>query len=185
MFFWWVLSIFSPTKETHFKVKQIHKSNLLWCLFHCLYCRLWTGWLALTIKKEHKQNGHFSDDYSYIFRFMISRNYFDEILANNLMLGKVASNQIFLLYASKGSHKNGVKTRAMRYYISVLRNYTVLSRKINLSCKKSSQKSTARGVLKSSHAGVLFHEVAGPYPGFFFPFVFLWRFWCCVYAWDL
>ena len=174
MFFWWVLSIFPPTKETHFKVNNRFTRTTFFdvCLIVFIADFEQVDWL-LPLRK-HKQNGHFSDNYSYIFRFMISRNYFDEILANNLMRGKVASNQRFLLYASKGSHKNGVKKRTMRYYISVLRNYTVLSCKINLSCKKSSlQKSTARGVLKSSHAGVLFHEVAGLYPGFFFLLFFV------------
>ena len=95
-----VLSIFPPTKETHFKVNSNYARATFFDVFSLSLLQTLNRYLF--ISKEHKQNGHFPDDYSYIFRFMTSHNCFDEILVNNLMRGKVASNEISLLYARQG-----------------------------------------------------------------------------------
>ena len=123
-----LVATFLPTRNTHFKVNNKYTRATFFNIFSLSLLQILNR--CFSIKKDHKQNGHFPDDYSYIFRFMISATM--KYKPNNSMRrgkfdGKVAFNQIFLRYTTKWSHKNRVKTRTMQYYISVLWNYSALA----------------------------------------------------------
>ena len=90
-----------PTRNTHFKVNNKYTRATFFNIFSLSLLQILNRCFSI---KDHKQNGHFPDDYSYIFRFMISATM--KYKPNNSMRkgkfdGKVAFNQIFLRYTTK------------------------------------------------------------------------------------